>query len=73
MGREIIELTSSSGSKPMTRLLTALACLGEDDEIELILPHDLDAFHAVLKEEDCSCERLNDKDGRCILLVRRRP
>lgn len=73
MARVVVELKDSPGSEPMRRLLAALACLGPDDEIELISAHDPRAFHAVLEEEGCACERLRGEEGRYILLIRRRP
>lgn len=74
MTRVVIDLKKLSGSEPMTKLLAALACLGTDDEIELILSHDPEkTFQAILIEQDCVCERLHDEEGRCVLRVRRRP
>lgn len=73
MARVVVDLRDSPGCKPMTRLLTALACLGADDELELISPHDPQAFRAVLEEEGCACERRRGEEGRYILLIRRRP
>lgn len=72
MTRVVIEMKQSSGCEQMTRLLTALACLGEDDEIELISSHDSEAFRAVLKEHGCECDRAREEKGRCTLLIRRR-
>ena len=73
MTRVVIDLKKLSGSKPMTKLLASLACLGADDEIELILSHDPETFQAMLIEQDCACERLHDEEGRGVLRVRRRP
>lgn len=73
MARVIVDLRDSPGCEPMTRLLTAMACLGADDEVELISAHDPQAFCAVLEEEGCACEQLRGEEGRHILLIRRRP
>lgn len=71
MTRIAIELRGLPASEPLTRLLSALACLGHDEELQAVLSQDPQSFYAVIDEQDCECERFTGEDGRRLLIIRR--
>jgi TusA-related sulfurtransferase len=71
MSRETLDLRGLTPPEPMVRILSALAALGKDDELEAILPHPPVPLYGLLRERGAVWETLADEPGRFVLLVKK--
>ena len=71
MSRERLDVRGLTPPEPMVRILSALAALGAEDEIEAILPHAPAPLYGLLHERGAVWETLTDEPGRFVLLVKR--
>ena len=71
MSRQTLDLRGLTPPEPMVRILSALAALGEGDEIEAILPHAPVPLYGLLQERGAMWETLADEPGRFVLLLKR--
>ena len=73
MSRETLDLRGLTPPEPMVRILTALAALGDGDEIEAILPHAPAPLYGLLQERGAAWETIADEPGRFVLLIKKGP
>ena len=73
MNRETLDLRGLTPPEPMVRILSALAALGVNDEIEAILPHPPVPLYGLLQERGAVWETVADEPGRFVLLIKKGP
>ena len=71
MSPEPLDLRGLTAPEPMVRIFSALAALGEGEELVAILPHEPVPLFAMLEERGASWETVSDEPGRFVLRVRR--
>ncbi len=71
MSLEALDLRGLTPPEPMVRIFSALAALGEGEELVAILPHAPVPLFALLEERGASWETVADEPGRFVLRVRR--
>ncbi len=69
MSSEPMDLRGLTPPEPMVRIFSALAALGEGDELVAILPHEPVPLFAMLEERGASWETVADEPGRFVLRV----
>jgi len=73
VSRETLDLRGLTPPEPIVRILTALAGLGDGDEIEAILPHPPAPLYGILQERGAAWETVADEPGRFVLRIKKGP